>query len=449
MRWNVSGFRISINNRRLSPPAILATVYAVFILAGAVVLRLPFSNTGDVTFSDALFTAASAVTVTGLVVVDTGSAYTLTGQIVIAALIQLGGLGLMTFAALLLSMLGLSFAMPQRMVLQKELGETSLSELGRLVRVVIIVAILCEAVGAIILLSVFVPQFGWSHGTWQAIFHSISAFNNAGFSLFSDSLMGYVADPVVNLTITFMFIIGGLGFVVLADLWQKRGWQKLTLHSKLMLSGTAVLILWAWVVFALLEWNNPGTLGGLDGTGARLWASWFQAVTPRTAGFNTLDYAQMETPTTVMTITLMLVGGGPSSTAGGIKVTTLIVLALATLAFFRRQERLHIFGRSLGTEEVMKVLALTVLSLFLVLIGLFFVSITYDGDFLDLLFEVTSAFGTVGLSRGATGELDELGRLFIILIMFVGRLGPLTLGFFLATRSVPRVRYPDGRVYLG
>ena len=449
MARGAARLRISLSSKRFSPPAILATVYAVFILLGAVLLRLPFSHTGEVTFSDTLFTAASAVTVTGLIVVDTGSAYTVTGQIIIALLIQLGGLGLMTFAAMLLSMLGLSFAMPQRMMLRDELGETSLSDLGRLVRVVILVALLCEALGTAIMMTVFVPEFGWAMGTWQAIFHAISAFNNAGFSLFADSLMGYVADPVINLTITTMFIVGGLGFVVLADLYQKRSWLHLTLHSKLMLTGTAALILWAWGMFMVLEWNNPGTLAGLDGTGTRVLASWFQAVTPRTAGFNTLDYAAMETPTTIMTITLMLVGGGPSSTAGGIKVTTLIVLALATLAFFRRQERLNIFGRSLGVEEIMKVLALTALSLFLVLIGLFLVSLTYRGDFLDLLFEVTSAFGTVGLSRGATGELDTWGRLFIIVIMFVGRLGPLTLGFFLATRSMPRVRYPDGRVYLG
>ena len=449
MARGAARLRISLSSKRFSPPAILATVYAVFILLGAVLLRLPFSHQGEVTFSDTLFTAASAVTVTGLIVVDTGSAYTVTGQIIIALLIQLGGLGLMTFAAMLLSMLGLSFAMPQRMMLRDELGETSLSDLGRLVRVVILVALLCEALGTAIMMTVFVPEFGWAMGTWQAIFHAISAFNNAGFSLFADSLMGYVADPVINLTITTMFIVGGLGFVVLADLYQKRSWLHLTLHSKLMLTGTAALILWAWGMFMVLEWNNPGTLAGLDGTGTRVLASWFQAVTPRTAGFNTLDYAAMETPTTIMTITLMLVGGGPSSTAGGIKVTTLIVLALATLAFFRRQERLNIFGRSLGVEEIMKVLALTALSLFLVLIGLFLVSFTYRGDFLDLLFEVTSAFGTVGLSRGATGELDTWGRLFIIVIMFVGRLGPLTLGFFLATRSMPRVRYPDGRVYLG
>jgi trk system potassium uptake protein TrkH len=281
------------------------------------------------------------------------------------------------------------------------------------------------------------------------LFHAISAFNNVGFSLFSDSLSQYVADPIVNITITVSFILSGLGFVVLADLNKHRRWSKLMLHSKLMLSGTLFLIVFAWVMFALIEWNNPQTLAGLDGTAARIWASWFQAVTPRTAGFNTLDYAQMENSTTVMTLALMLVGGGPSSNAGGIKVTTLIVLALATLAFFRRQERLHVFGRSLGVSEVMKVLALTALSMFLVVFGLFLASLTYEGAFIDLVFEVCSAFGTVGLSRGATGELDELGRAVIIAIMFVGRLGPLTLAFSLATQRTPKVRYPEGKVFLG
>jgi len=375
--------------------------------------------------------------------------FILIGAVLLALLIQVGGLGLMTFAALLLTMLGLSIGMPQRLALRDELGQTGLSELAVLVRVVILVAFTAEAIGAGILMFVFVPEFGWAQGFWQALFHAISAFNNAGFSLFPDSLSGYVADPVVNITIALLFIIGGLGFVVLADLNKQRRWAKLTLHSKLMLSGTGFLILTSWALFAALEWRNPATLGALDGTGPRLLASWFQAVTPRTAGFNTLDYAAMTDSTTIMTLGLMLVGGGSSSTAGGIKVTTLIVLALATLAFFRRQERLHIFGRSLGISEVMKVLALTALSIFLVLTGLFLVSLTYQGAFIDLVFEVFSAFGTVGLSRGATSELDTFGRLIIIAIMFVGRLGPLTLAFFLATRSTPKVRYPEGKVFLG
>ena len=445
----MSRFQISIRNKRFSPPAILALIYATFIALGGVVLFLPFSNTGDVSFSDALFTAASAVTVTGLVVVDTGSDFTLIGQVVIALLIQIGGLGLVTFAVLLLSLLGQTIGMSQRLVLRDELGQTGMSEVMGLVRVVVVVALIAEGLATLILMTVFVPEFGWTHGFWQALFHAISAFNNAGFSLFSDSLSGYVADPVINITITLLFILSGLGFVVLADLKRHRRWSGLSLHSKLMLSGTAGLIGFAFVMFAALEWNNPATLGGLDGTGARVLASWFQAVTPRTAGFNTLDYAAMEDSTTVMTMALMLVGGGPSSTAGGIKVTTLIVLVLATLAFFRRQERLHVFGRSLGLSEVMKVLALTALSIFIVLIGLFLASITYEGDFLDLLFEVCSAFGTVGLSRGATGELDDFGRAVIILIMFVGRLGPLTLAFFLATQTKPKVGYPEGKVLLG
>lgn len=440
---------MSLGAKGVSPPAVLAMVYAMFIVLGAIALRLPFSNFGNVTFSDALFTSASAVTVTGLVVVDTGSDFTFVGQMIIALLIQIGGLGLMTFAALLLSMLGFTIGMPQKLVLRDELGQTGLSELGALVRVVILVAFVAEAIATAALMIVFVPDFGWVEGFWQALFHAVSAFNNAGFSLFSDSLTRYVADPIVNTTITVSFILSGLGFVVLADINKRRSWSKLMLHSKLMLSGTLILILFAWMMFALVEWNNPATLGGLENNAARIWASWFQAVTPRTAGFNTLDYAQMKDSTTIMTLALMLVGGGPSSTAGGIKVTTLIVLALATLAFFRRQERLHIFGRSLGVAEVMKVLALTALSLFLIFIGLFLASLTYKGEFIDLLFEVCSAFGTVGLSRGSTGELDTLGRAVIIVIMFVGRIGPLTLAFSLATQTTPKVRYPEGKVFLG
>ena len=239
-----------------------------------------------------------------------------------------------------------------------------------------------------------------------------------------------------------------MGFIVVGDVYQQRSWRKLTLHSKLMLIGTAVLIVWGVVVFALLEWTNPATLGPLS-TGDKLWASWFQGVTPRTAGFNTVDIAGMHDSSTMLTMTLMLVGGGSTSTAGGIKVTTLCVLILATVAFFRRQTSLHAFGRSLGVEEVMKVMALTTISMLLVLTGIFVISISHDGEFLDLAFEVTSAFGTVGLSRGTTGELDTLGRTIIIAIMFIGRVGPLAIGFFLATRSVPRVKYPAGQIYLG
>ena len=436
-----------IRQRRLPPPAMLVVFYSVLIVIGAALLWLPVSHNGGVGLGVAIFTSASAVTVTGLALVDTGAAFTWFGQVVIMVLIQLGGLGLMTSAILLLGALGIPVGMPQRLILREDLNQTSLSNLSVLVRVVLIVALTCEGVGALILCIVFVPEFGW-HGLWQAAFTSVSAFNNAGFALFPDSLSRWVGDPVINIVVPALFILGGIGFVVLGDIHQKRNWRQLTLHSKLMLTGTAVLIVWGGLAFGALEWTNPKTIGGLS-LSEKLWASWFQGVTPRTAGFNTIDTGGMHDSTTLLTMTLMLVGGGSTSTAGGIKVTTLCVLLLATVAFFRRQTTLHAFGRSLGIEQIMKVMALTTISILLVMSGIFLISISHDGEFLDLAFEVTSAFGTVGLSRGATFELDGFGRTIIIVTMFIGRVGPLAIGFFLATRSVPRVKYPAGEIYLG
>lgn len=433
---------------QVPPPAILAALYAVLIVTGAALLKLPIATPAPITWSDAIFTAASAVTVTGLVVIDTGSQLTMFGQGVVMVLIQLGGLGLMTFAVLVLSMLGLPVSMSQRIFLREDLNQTSISDLMVLVRGILKVVLACEALGVALLSIVFVPEFGWGMGLWQALFHTISAFNNAGFALFPDSLSGWVGNPIINLTVPALFIFGGLGFIVVTELYAKRTWHGFSLHTKLMVVGTLALIVWSVLAFAVLEWTNPRTLGGLDWDD-RLWASWFQGVTTRTAGFNTVDIGGMHDSTAMMFMSLMVIGGGSTSTAGGIKVTTFIVLLLATLAFFKRRQQLHVFGRSLGPDEVMKVLALTMVSLLTVFMAIFLITISHDGDFLDLAFEVTSAFGTVGLSRGATGELDGFGRAIIIAVMFIGRVGPLTLGFFLATRSKPRVGYPSSKVYLG
>lgn len=225
-----------------------------------------------------------------------------------------------------------------------------------------------------------------------------------------------------------------------------RGWS---LHTKIMLLGTAILIPWSVGMFALLEWTNPDTLGQFDSTVTRLTVSWFQGVTTRTAGFNTLDIAAVHDDTAILLISLMLIGGGPTSTAGGIKVTTFVVMILATVAFFRRQTQLRAFRRSIGLEQVLKVMALTSISMGVVFVGIFLMTASHEGHFLELSFEVASAFGTVGLSRGFTDDLTGFGRAVIIAIMFLGRVVPLTLGFFLATRTTPRVRYPEGRVYLG
>lgn len=364
-------------------------------------------------------------------------------------LIQLGGMGLMTFAVIVLSSLGLQIGMTQRHYLREEMGLHSVGGLLDLVWIIFKVVFVCELLGVLIMSCVFVPEFGWSAGLWQALFHSISAFNNAGFSLFSDSLMGYVDNPLIIFTTSLQFIIGGLGFAVLSDILIFGKWNKFSLHTRLMLVGTVSLIVLSCLGYGLLEWNNPETLAGLPDTQSRMLAIWFEGVTPRTAGFNSMNTAGMNDSTTLMNMGLMVIGGGSTSTAGGIKVTTAVVLLLATIAFFKNSGQMKAFGYSVGLEQGLKVMALLTLSLFVILTGLFLLIATHDLDFLDAAFEVTSAFGTVGLSRGVTGELNDFGRLIICMIMFLGRLGPLTLGFLLASKSPPRVKYPQGQIFLG
>lgn len=441
-------FKRLIRLSRMPAPEMLALAYAAFILTGTLLLKLPFATTRDIGWMDAFFTATSAVTVTGLAVLDTGTDLSGFGQAVVMVLIQLGGLGLMTFAVLLLAALGVSVGLPQRVILREELGQSSLHDLMRLAALVFRVALVCEAVGIVVLAVPFIRDFGVVQGLWAAVFHTVSAFNNAGFALWSDSLTRYVADPLVILPIATLFMIGGIGFIVIGDVWTHRRWRPLSLHSKLMLAGTLGLVLWGWVSIAVLEWANPGTLGDLS-LGGKILGSFFQGVSPRTAGFNSVDIGAMHDSTSLIVILLMLVGGGSTSTAGGIKVTSFIVLLLTVVAFFRRRTNLRVFNRSLGFESVFRVMALTAVSMLIVLTGIFIVSISHDGEIFDLIFEVASAFGTTGLSRGSTAELDTTGRLVIILIMFIGRVGPLTLGFLLATRMVPRVRYPEAQVFLG
>lgn len=433
---------------RMPAPEMLALAYAGFILAGTLLLMTPWATTRPISWMDAIFTSTSAVTVTGLAVLDTGTDLTFFGQCVVLVLIQLGGLGLMTFAVLLLAALGVSVGLPQRVVLREELGQSSLHDLMRLASLVFRVALVCEAGGVLILSVPFIRDYGVAEGLWAALFHTVSAFNNAGFSLWSDSLMRYVDDPLVILPISALFIVGGIGFIVIGDLWEHRKWRPLSLHSKLMLVGTLGLILWGWVSIAVLEWHNPRTLGDLS-LGGKILGSFFQGVSPRTAGFNSVDIGGLHDSTSLIVILLMLVGGGSTSTAGGIKVTSFFVLLLTIVAFFRRRTNLRIYNRSIGFESVFRVMALTAVSMLIVLSGIFIVSISHDGEIFDLIFEVASAFGTTGLSRGSTGELDTTGRIVLILIMFIGRVGPLTLGFLLATRMVPRVRYPEAQVFLG
>lgn len=443
---------LSIFGRRavnIPPSGVLMLTYLMLIAVGTMLLMLPAATHAGISWSDAVFTATSAVTVTGLVVVETGNDFTLLGQALILLLIQLGGLGIVTFAVLILSMLGLPIGLSQRIYLRNELNQTSMSDLLRMALVILRVVILFELAGMVALAFVFVPEFGWLEGLWQSLFHAISAFNNAGFGLFPDSFVRWAGHPVINIVVPLLIVVGGIGFSVLTDLYHHRTWRKFSLHTRLMLVGSAALAAWSIATFALLEWNNPETLGQFTAVTDKFMASVFQALTTRTAGFNTVEMANLEDSSTLMFILLMFIGGGSTSTAGGIKVTTFLVILLATAAFLRRRSDPVAFHRRLGHAEIMKVVALVSLSAFTVTAATFLLSLTNDLDFLDLLFEAVSAFGTVGLSRGITDELDQAGRAVIVILMFIGRVGPLALGLFMATRVPPSVRYPAGRIFLG
>lgn len=432
----------------LSPPQLLALGYASIIALGAILLRLPGSTTTDITWSDALFTSVSASTVTGLVVMDTGATFTWWGEAVLLVLMQLGGLGLMTFAVMTALVLGRQVGLRQRIVLGDAFGDAPIGSVVSLVRTIVVFALAMEALGTIVLATRWVPEMGWLDGLWFSLFHTVSSFNNAGFGLRPDNLVAWQDDVVINLAVTALFIIGGIGFTVIADLRRTRTIRLLSLHTRLMLVGTLVINAIATLAFLALEYNNPATLGPLDGFDRAL-ASWFQAVTPRTAGFNTIDTAGMEDPTVLLTIFLMFIGGGSASTASGIKLTTFIVVVLAAVAYLRGRLEARAFDRRIATETVFKALAVTVISALALMVGSFALVVIQPQPIDELLFEATSAFGTVGLSLGLTAALSEPGRVVIMALMFLGRIGPLSLVFLLARRQRSAVSYPRGEVLTG
>ncbi|MGD6848859.1 TrkH family potassium uptake protein [Rossellomorea aquimaris] len=434
---------------RLSPPQLLVVTFLFFIIVGMGLLKLPFATTESITWLDALFTTTSAMTVTGLAVVDTGGSFTLFGEVVIMSLIQIGGLGIMSFAVLIFMMLGKKIGFKERLLLQQALNQTSVGGVIKLVKYLFIFSFLVEGFAVLLLASEWVPEFGWRRGLYVSIFHSISAFNNAGFSLWPDSLMGYVGSPIVNITISFLFIVGGIGFTVLVDLWKSKTIRKLSLHTKIMVVGTIVINIFAFMMIFILEYNNPNTLAQLPFLD-KLFASYFQAVTPRTAGFNSLDYGSMERSTLLLTILLMFIGAGSASTGGGIKLTTFVVISLSVFAFLKEKREIRIFRRTIDQNYIFKALAVSMISVLLVFTALFFLDMTEkNASFLAILFEVVSAFGTVGLSMGITGSLTAIGKWIIIIVMFVGKLGPLTLAFSLSRPDKEKIRYPKEDILTG
>ncbi|NAX20851.1 TrkH family potassium uptake protein [Vibrio sp. V39_P1S14PM300] len=431
-----------------APPLILSGSFLLLILLGTALLKLPIAAHEPVTWIQSLFTATSAVTVTGLVVVDTGTQFTLFGQVVIALLIQCGGLGLMTFAIVTLIALGGKIGFLERTVAREAFNQTDSSTLVVTAKSVLMFALTVELVGMTILTWYWSDELGWATSLFHGFFYTVSAFNNAGFALSADSLMPYVDDPVVNLTITGLFIIGGLGFLVWMDLKRNRRWSKLTVYSRMMITGTVLINAVAVITIYLIERDNPNTLAPLSELSKWL-ASWFQAVTPRTAGFNTLAIDQLEDATTAIILVLMFIGGGSLSTASGIKVVTFMVLILSTYAYLRRDEQIYVFKREIAKDTISKALALTMISVVVTWLAIFALLLTESAPMLDVVFEAVSALGTVGLSRGLTGQLSESGELIIIFMMYMGRLGPLTLAYFLASPRQKKLRFSETKLAIG
>lgn len=442
-----------LNKRlQLTPSQILVIGFAALILVGTLILMLPVSSVSGrwTPLIDALFTATSAVCVTGLIVVDTASYWSPVGQAVILVLIQIGGLGIMTMSTLVAFVIGKRIGLKERLVMQEALGSFSLSGLVRLTREVLIVTFLIEAVGALLLTARLSLDYSWPRALWLGVFHSVSAFCNAGFDLFSVSLVNYVDDWVIIPTVGGLIIVGGLGFTVILDLWNRRSGGRVNLHTRIVLLVSGILIILGAVAVFALEYNNPKTLGPLSPSG-KLLGALFHSITPRTAGYNSLVTGDLYPATLFLTVILMFIGASPASTGGGIKTTTFSAIALAVWATVRGKAEVKVFERRLARDVIDKSLAISSIAWAMVTVFSIILLAVEGTGLLETLFEVTSAFGTVGLSTGLTPKLSVFGKLLITATMYIGRVGPLTMAVALAQRTSSRcnIHYPEGRILVG
>ncbi len=441
--------KVSIYN--LTPAQILSLGYLFIILLGAILLMLPISTVDGQGMNplDSLFTATSATAVTGLIVENTSSFFTVFGQVVILCLIQIGGLGLMTMSTLIALLLGKKITLRERLVIQQDLDQFQLSGIIRIVRYILAVTFIIEGSGALLLFVRLVKDMSIGKAIYYAIFHSVSAFNNAGFDIFGNSLENFTGDIMTNLVITSLIILGGIGFAVIAEVYSGNKFKRFSLQTKLVLSVTGLLILIGTVISFILEYSNPATIGNLS-LGNKVLASFFLAVTPRTAGFNTVPTGALNSSTLFFTIILMFIGASPGSTGGGVKTTTFGALGAVLYAKATGRDDIEIYKRRLGNDVIYNAVSIILISLMLIVAVTMFLTITEDLEFLDLFFEAVSAFGTVGLSTGVTGSLSAMGRILIIITMFAGRVGPLTIAVAIGRRDKKaNIRYPEEKILVG
>lgn len=454
----------------LGPSQILVAGFLALILVATVLLMLPISSqSGQSTdFIDALFTSTSAVCVTGLVVVNTLEYWSLFGKIVILLCIQIGGLGFMSLVSMIFVFMGKKITLKNRLIMQEAFSSSTTAGIVRFTKAVVQLTFLVEGIGALLLSFVFVPKYGLIEGIGYSIFHAISAFCNAGFDLVgSNSLTPYVGNAIVNFTIMGLIIAGGLGFCVWMDTYNmvkvkrqsaehftwKQAFYKMPLHTKLVWLITIALIVFGFIFFFVVEFKNPNTLGALS-LKDKIYAALFQSVSPRTAGFNTVTLSELTPASKLMTIILMFIGGSPAGTAGGVKTVTIGVLILCALSTIKGRESTVIYKRRIPRAVISRALTVVMIAITAVICMLMILTVTESAEFMDLLFEVVSAFATVGLTLGITPSLTVIGKIMIIILMFIGRLGPVTIAVALMVRQGKSkekqgIQYPEEKVMVG
>ncbi|EOR26780.1 V-type sodium ATP synthase subunit J [Clostridium sartagoforme AAU1] len=437
---------------KLKGVQILALGFLIAIFIGGIILSLPISSaSGEATnFLDAIFTSTSAVCVTGLVTLDTSTYWSTFGQMVIMILIEVGGLGFMTFGVLISLVLGKKITLRERLIMQEAMNTHSIQGLVKMVKYILVFTVSVQVFGAVLLSTQFIPEYGIYKGLFYSLFHSISSFCNAGFDLFGTSLINYSSNTTVILVISTLIIIGGLGFTVLLEIYEFRSIKKFSIHSKLVLISTLILILIGTLLMFVFERNNVETIANMNMKDKML-NSFFASVSPRTAGFNSVSTTAMTSVSKFLTIILMFIGGSPGSTAGGLKTVTFAILVLTVISVIRGREDAEIFGRRFSKGVVYK--AFTILFIAVSLVIMFTMILLFtevSASFMDILYEVTSAFGTVGLTLGFTPNLSSIGKVLIILMMYFGRVGPLTVMLALARKNKKSgYKYPEGKILIG
>ena len=444
-------------SRALSPTKVISLAFVTIILLGTMLLMLPAaSRSGESCgFRPALFTATSATCVTGLVLYDTWTQWSGFGQTVIILLIEIGGLGFMSAASLLIFLFRKKVGLKQRLVMAQALSLTDMEDVVKLQKVVLFGSIGVQSLGTLVLFVRFLPQFGWEKALRWGIFHSVSAFCNAGFDIFGcmksgSSLMVFNTDPVVLLTLSVLVIVGGLGFFVWQEAITVRQFRKFSVYTKLVLLTTGALLFGGTVCFCALEWNNPDTLGPM-GVGEKLLNGFFQSVTVRTAGFAAIDQAKLTEASKAIAMVLMLIGGASGSTAGGVKTVTMVVLVLFIAARARGRDSVNVFNRTIPNTQVLDSMTIVSILTGMAIFGSVFICVTSPVSFVDAAFESVSALATVGITAGVTPVLSVAAQYMIILFMYFGRVGVLTisLGFLMGNKAQERFRYAQTNLLIG